>query len=265
VAYPTAQRSFRRWAIRRLPWDRVQRVSPLLAYVKTLALIIFLPCIAGRGMAVPDHYHRAIRWAIAHILLAGAVFTMLCNDRMFPRRFLFPFEHEPSYHPTAFLELDAPMGRVIIWLIQSLLAWTIAFAAPPVLGVLLSLGCPRKHRVWKRLAAKWSLYAGVGMLLGAGLWYAFATLHRPSYPDCGWSFPGRGPALDPPLILLSGCYAIWWALGLSGIRYDRRLLPLRNVAVGGLVNFLAFYLLFMLAWLLLTHAAFPLGGLEHLL
>ena len=35
VPYPTTARTYRRWAVRRLPWDRLHRGSLLIAYFKS--------------------------------------------------------------------------------------------------------------------------------------------------------------------------------------------------------------------------------------
>jgi len=54
VAFPTTSRVFRRWAVRRLIWERLQRGNALFAYIKTVLTIVFWPCRAARGVAVPD-------------------------------------------------------------------------------------------------------------------------------------------------------------------------------------------------------------------
>ncbi len=110
TALPTASRVFRRWAVRRLPWDRAQRGGIVSAYVYTLLTILFCPWRAGRALVLPDNWPRTVRWANAHLLLAVVAGALLHNEQYFawalkdhiwPSAFMRPSLWTQEYPPGA--------------------------------------------------------------------------------------------------------------------------------------------------------------------
>jgi hypothetical protein len=248
VDFPTTNRTFRRWAIRRLPWDRLTRGSLLVAYLGTLLRILFVPWRAGQAVAVPDRWGRAIRWGAAHVLLCALAATMLGHWEYYPHWLANQFDPWPR-HPTDFSSWDTPGHRVWIWAMQSTVAWMIVLASFPLVGVIVSLGMPRRHRAAKLTGAKWGLYASPVLLVTLAGWYGYYFI----YPQTGYYAPPHPP---PPIELLAFVYGTWWATGLVINQYDkyRWLMPV-----------LPLTLCYACLWWGLTELLFPGGPLEALL
>jgi hypothetical protein len=256
VAFPTTSRVFRRWAFRRLIWERVQRGTVLFAYIKTVLTIVFWPCRAARGVAVPDRGPRAVRWAIVHLVVLALAGVALGSNLYFPRWVQAWFagsmwagwDATGSYGPTA--------ARVALWAGQSLGAWLITLAALPLLGVALGYAVPGRHPAAKRGIAKWSLYLStvlVGVFLAA---YVFHFLDWLWFPRvvAGFGIGWYPPRL--PVGVLAVAYGVWWAIGVSVNPYFR---------VRGFGVFLVHAALFVLSWLVLTAVLFPAGAFGSLL
>lgn len=257
VPFPTEIPTFRRWAVRRLPWDRAKRGSVLAAYLGTLAIILVLPWRGARGLAMPDHWRRALRWAGGHLAVGALACAMLANGQQFPRWLVYQ-AWPPSFDPPHLAMLDdAPAGRMTIWLAQSFVAWAIAIALPTAIGTALSFGVPGRHRAAKLGGIKWSLYlTSLCLVLLAG-WYGYFAL-RP--PQARAPFPMKFtyplPPAELPAMLLDGLYGVWWAAGMAANPYNR---------VRGMRAFLHFTALYVVGWVIVTRVLFPVGALEALL
>ena len=254
--FPTTSRTFRRWAIQRLIWDRTNRGSLLFAYLRSAFTIAFCPCRAGRRLGIPDRYGRAIRWAAAHVLLAVLICTAAGGE---PWRVGWLLQHlsgAPTFQAPEIAQTQLPStGRVIVWTLQSLIAWLIALALLPLLGMTLGAAVPGRHPVAKRGIVKWSLYASLIILPASVVWYAvrFASMpwRQSIFIVLAYGHPSR-----PPLALLAGLYALWWARGVCVNPYLRK---------RGFKVLLVNWFMFMAAWLMLTWVLLNPGPLEDLL
>jgi hypothetical protein len=257
--FPTPNHTFRRWAWRRAPWDRVRRDSLLFAYVKTLFLILLRPATAARGLLIPNRYPRALRWAVAHLLLAGVLYTAVGSERFF-------LIHLVGRFTDTFRGFERPGKRappadaVAAWAVQSLSAWVIALGTLPLLGVGLGMVLPGRHPAAKRGVAKWSLYVTIVplllLLIGSLVWRLYVW--RSSGPWFIWwqmLLTNPLPAGQAP-IAMAGLYGIWWACGVAANPYLRR---------RGLDVFVVNAAAYCVAWRVLTGVLFNPGGLEWLL
>ena len=257
VEFPTTRTTFRRWAVRRVAWDRVRRGSAMDAYLRTLAVILLLPWRAGRGLAVPDHWRRCLRWAGAHLALAVLACTMLANSQQFPRWFVHQI-WPPSFRPPHMASpSDAPADLIAIWLAQSLLAWAIVVILPTAIAVALSFGIPGRHRAAKFGGMKWSLYLTSLYLLVLVGWYGYYGIHPPEVQaQFPMKFTYKLAPPELPVLLLAGVYGVWWAAGMASNPYNR---------IRGVRAFLGFGLLFAGVWVSLTWLLFPVGALGEIL
>jgi hypothetical protein len=252
VDLPSANRTFRRWAIRRNAWDRLHRGSLLTAYIGTLLCVLFAPWRVGQHLAIPDHWGRAIRWALFHLLLCalGAVllsqedyYVWQIADRLHPI-----FEH----HITDFHPWDANLPHLSLWAAQTLFAWMLVLASFPITGVLLSLVVPTRHRAAKLTSAKWSLYSTPVLAGALAAWY----VHYLIWPDTSYNTNYYHPPLSlEPLVWV---YALWWAAGMSMNQYGRR-------AMQGPPALVFWGLLYGCVWPTVVYLLFPGGLLEALL
>lgn len=257
VDFPTARTTFRRWAVRRVAWDRVKRGSVLDAYLRTLAVILFLPWRAGRGLAVPDHWRRCLRWAGAHFALAVLACAMLANSQQFPRWLVHQI-WPPSFRPPhRAVPSDAPADLMMLWLAQSLLAWAIVVVLPVAIASALSYGVPCRHRAAKLGGVKWSVYLTSLYLVVLVGWYGYYGFLPPE-AQSPWPFKFTYKLAPPelPAILLAGVYGMWWAAGMALNPYNR---------IRGIRAFLGFVLLYAGMWVTITRLLFPVGVLEKLL
>lgn len=255
--FPTTSRTFRRWAIQRLIWDRASRGSLLIAYLRSAFTITFCPCRAGRRLGIPDRYGRAVRWAVAHLLLAVLICTAGGGE---PWRVGWVLRHLSdaalSQAPETAQTRLPSTGRVIVWTLQSLIAWLIALGLLPLLGMTLGAAVPGCHPVAKRGIVKWSLYASFIILPVLIAWYAARVAAMP------WRQQGTlfvfvyGYLRRPPLALLAGLYALWWARGVCVNPYLHK---------RGFNVLLVNWFVFVAAWLMLTWVLLNPGPLEDLL
>lgn len=257
VDFPPARTTFRRWAVRRVAWDRVKRGSALDAYLRTLAVILFLPWRAGRGLVVPDHWHRCVRWAVVHIAVAVFTCALLANgehtlywlvEQVSPSSFDPPHMDGPG---------DASAARVLAWFSQSLIAWAIAILFSVGLASLLSISLPGRHRAAKLGGVKWSLYLSSLFIVMLAAWYGYYVLNPPqaqaTFPV---TFTYTLPTPGPPAMLLAGAYGAWWAAGVAANPYNR---------VRTLRAFFGFALLYAGSWAIMAWVLFPAGVLDSVL
>jgi hypothetical protein len=254
VAFPTDSRVFRRWATRRLIWERVHRGGFVFAYIKTVLMILVRPDAAARGLAIPDRFPRAVRWAGVHITLLALVGLALGSDGLFiswvyARIVESPWsELTPDWAPGG--------GRIAWWASQSLVAWIVGLAVFPLVGVLLAYAAPGRHPAARRAVAKWSLYASILLvptfvLVNARqIMYWLSSLATVAIgfstgADRTWS-------LTPCALI----YGFWWAAGVAANPYLRR----RGPAVFA-INFA----LYITSWIVITRFLYPPGALGDLL
>lgn len=257
VDFPTARTTFRRWAVRRVAWDRVIRGPVLGAYLRTLAVILFLPWRAGRGLVLPDHWPRCVRWAVVHIVLAVFTCALLANGEHTLYWLVEQVSPNPFDPPHMDLQEDAPAARVLVWFGQSLTAWAIVIVFSVGLGSLLSIGLPGRHRAAKLSGVKWSLYlAPLFMVMVAG-WYGYYVVN-PVQPraTAPVTFTYELSTPLPPAVLLAGAYGVWWAAGMAANPYNRA----RTLGA-----FLGFALLYAGSWAIMAWVLFPAGALDSLL
>jgi hypothetical protein len=249
---PSSSPFYRRWAFHRLVWDRRERGSKAIAYLKTVAALAVCPRRAARGLGLPDRIPRAIWWAAGHLLLlglvAGGAFATLhvagsWRDTTWP------------YAPS-----DA---RITLWSAQTLVAWVIAGATWPLTGILIAIAMPGRHPAARWAEVKWSLYAAalpalfVGLdkvvLTGLGLYaYFFLSAGSLALPRLLWTLNSNPLHAMVPALL----YGLWWARGIAAHPYLRR---------RGFETFMAHAVLFAVVWFVLFDQLLNPGGLEWLL
>lgn len=257
IALPTARRVYRRWAVRRLAWDRAHRSGFVSSYVRTLLTILFCPWRAGRALVLPDNWPRTLRWAGAHLLLAVVAGALLHNEQYHVWAFKEHIWPSAFKHPYLWAQVYPPVGALFTWLGQSLIAWILLLGAIVSLGTLLSLGVPRRHRLAKVSGVKWSLYGVVLLVVVLAAWYGYYAINRPviqmGFPP-KFSFKTVPPSV--PLWSLVGVYGTWWAGGMACNPYNR---------IRGLRAFAAYALLYGIAWLALSRLFFSAGPLRAVL
>lgn len=256
--FPTTQRTFRRWALRRIPWDRRHRSSLLRAYFTTVFLIVFCPWKAARGLVIPDRWGRAVRWAIAHTIASTFILTLLGSTMFHVRWIAQRFWTAPSMSDHVARQERAPALRALVWMGQSFVAWSIVLIGIMILGAALSYGVPRRHRAAKLGGVKWTLYSSALMttglvsallllstILAIGSGRSVILTLQTFHVDFGFS----------PFALLI-FHSCWWAAGMCMNPYQswRREGPFLLWLVGLLA-----------AWLLASRVLFPAGPLMELL
>ena len=259
--FPTTSRVYRRWAVRRLPWDRRNRGSLLFAYINTVLLIVFCPCRASRGLVTPDHHGRPVRWAVGHLLLAALLGTVAGSELIYPTWFTELFAPVVP-RPGTVWENGATHARFVLWIAQSFLAWLIVMAPLPALGVALGAAVPGRHPAAQRAIARWSLYGAVLVLplhvahctAKLVVWASTTGSTGLMLPFTGISRPFLAPSCPPTFLAV--LYGLWWARGVSAIPYlSQRRLPV----------FAAHAALFICVWLVLAKVLFPATELASLL
>lgn len=244
AGYPTQRPFYRRWAIRRLPWEQRQRAIPT-AYLSTLLLIIFRPRQAAWRLANPDRMGRAVRWFVGHVL-AGPVLLILISPLawVFVTTLLGP--RQPDPWAAAGIKLaDEYDWNLVDEIAPRVAAWLVVFTYPVLLGVVLSYAHPWSHPATRRAMMKWSLYAGVVMVVlallafGAALYVMLAT--TAGFAQSWLSFPTgfRWPASHVVIRGLTLFYAAWWAIGMGVQPWQRS----RGFAV-----FAVAFVLFVIVW-----------------
>ncbi len=261
-AFPTPSRVYRRWANRRLPWERRVRGGVVFAYLRTILLIIFRPGRAARGVAIPDRYGKAVRWAVLHLVLLALVGSVCVSQTYFRDRALTPFLQMSGFFET----VEPSTGDLLVWTTESMAMWMVALGSLPLLGAALGIAMPGHHPAARRAIVKWSLYSFGGVSLGLGIMIVVGLLTwsiwlmsqlgiiRPGLGSWAGFLAGRP---EPPwLVVWAALYGFWWAVGAAGNPYLRR---------RGATVFLAHALTYIAAWLLLAKLLFNPGGLRELL
>gem|GEM_PF-2697774 len=255
--YPTERTLYRRWAIRRAAWDRADRGVLPITYFRTLLSLGLCPCRTARSLANPDHYPRAVRWAVLHLVAAAMLATMLGSHQYY-LHLLFPDVRNLTMQVQFWFETDnASVLRRLCWLFESLVTWLAFLAALPASGCLLASLVPRMQPAARAAIAKWSLYStallapmvGVAFLLNE--WEASGVL--------------GGTRLRLPIVLhtqrpspwaIVAFFGCWWAAGLLRNPWLRQR-GMRAWILG------AFSILAL--WLLLVVVLAPPGPLVSLL
>lgn len=260
--FPTRQRAFRRWAVRRLPWDRVARGSLFVAYVRTLLVILICPCHAGHRVVIPDRWGRAVRWAIAHLLLLTLLGVAFGSDEYFWRATVSNVFSSDAEFPGPWAWLEPSGTQIGVWALQSLAAWGTVLAAMPALGMALSICVPRQHPAARRTLLKWCLYvsAAPAMLVFFRVAFVFtywSVLLIRQGGQWGATFIDQSHTVAiPSPLFLAAVYGVCWAGGVAAQPYSRR----RGWWVFGFGAGL-----YVACWLLLTRVLFSGGPLETLL
>jgi len=261
VPFPSTNRFFRRWACRRLAWDRQHRGGVVQAYVRTLVSLTCMPWRTGTGLTISDHGGRTLRWGLAHVAAAMTIGAALGTQKLFLYWAESQFTDPVSVwaHPSSSAPAEPPAGKVLTWFAESCLAWVVAAGAVVMVGVCLSFLLPRRHRAAKRGGVKVSLYLSLLLPLAIGLWYAYKFVH-PDTTWMGFPFPQtstfRLPAQAPRVTLIGYWYGLWWAIAMAYNPYER---------LRGAKGVIIYGALFAVVWFLVTHTFFPARELVVLL
>jgi len=257
VVFPTRNRYFRRWAALRIEWDRINRGSLVLSYIRTLAVVIACPRRACCGLVVPDRWGRCIRWAGAHISVSAIVTTLLANGGSLYGWFMFRLLPEESRLPYRADLGDIPLSRMVVWLLQSAVVWAFVFSVPVVVGALLAICIPRRHRASKLGGLKWTLYLTALFPFLIGAWYGYCYSNPPIvYASFPVEFSYSGPPRALSVALLGVAYGLWWATGIAANPYNRE---------RGIFQVLRLAVAYTVAWVIVTKVLFPLGVMNALL
>ena len=249
----TTQRTFRRWALRRIPWDRRHRTGLIRAYVATFLLILLCPWKAAKGVVIPDRWGRAVRWAIAHTGVA-AVLASVMTDRHIAAHWLGALFDPRSATEMSEL-LQTPMAWTLPWAIQQTWAWWLAFLSPPAVGCVLSCVVPVRHPASRWGGVKWALYSTVVFPVGAMIWVGLILFG--SHGDLGSLFTYELSRLvKVPPSAYAAVYIAWFAAGIAVNPFQR---------MRGKEVFVAWAAGLGFIWYLLVRYLFPIGSLEGLL
>lgn len=261
VQFPTPAPTYRRWARRRLRWDRRDRGNLVVAYIKTVLAIVCCPCRAARGIIIPNRFPRALRWALVHLALYALLHAALSPDVIQSAAVQAVLSPSMPAWARAEAAQNTPAARILLWSAQSFAAWLIALATFPALGSALGALVPGRHPAARRGIIKWSLYGCVlPPLAGVGLttarWVRVGWRLWPDYNNVSMLLNDvLSHDYVPPLILFATSYGVWWAAGVAGNPYLRR---------RGLGVFLLNAVSFVVAYYLLAEVVFP-GPLVELL
>lgn len=257
IDFPIPERTFRRWAIRRIAWDRSTRDAPPFAYAKTLAAILVTPWRAARGLAIPDRWGRSVRWSAVHIALAFTASAVLANGQQALNWLVERIRPSSFDPPHMYMSDDAPAMRMIVWFSQSMLAWAIVLILPVGLGALLSLILPGRHRAAKLGGVKWSLYLSTLCAVMVAIWHGYYELFPPqAQAPFPFTFNYGIPISESPVTLMAVVYGVWWAIGMASNPYNR---------VRGIRAFFGFAVLFGGSWATVAWVLFPARALDALL
>lgn len=156
--YPSLRPFFRRWAVRRIPWERRQRTIPI-AYLQNLLLILFTPWRAAWRLGTPDQVGRAMRWWLGHFVALVAVVSVFVF--WLPAVFQWGWDDAKSLGWETLIRMGVPKPPSVLPATTWLGAWGIGLAAPVIFGVFLSLCMPRVQPALRIAMVKWSLYCGI--------------------------------------------------------------------------------------------------------
>ena len=258
--FPTGNRFFRRWAFQRLPWDRGRRDSLPGDYIRSLWTLLARPATASTGLTHPDRWARAVRWSLVHILITACGAALLSHKQYLIREAVELVREPPAPHPADSHYIVASPIRLLRWFTLSVSAWIVALTLIPALGALLSVGIPFRHRATRYGGVKLSLYltAVVPVILAIG-WLYHLSIHpllmQLAIPG-DVKLPSTLPSPLTKVSLSAACFAVWWAIGVSGNPFNRRR-GWRPIVVN--------LGLFVAAWLLITRILFSVGRLGELL
>jgi hypothetical protein len=257
--FPGQTRTYRRWAVERLCWDRLGRGSLLISYVRTVLAVIVRPWRAAKGAAVPDRWPRAVRWAVFHLIVFALPATLLGSRLYFAGWAALRFNWAPARRLVAEPALP-PAGVVLAWAIESYLTHLLGLATLIATALLVSAVLPA-GRLARHSIAKWSLYAIVAIIPTALLWYPCQLSLSRGLVFTQTGFLARllsiwrPAATTPAASLLAAAYGLWWAAGVSANPYIRP---------RGWRAFVLYLAGFLGLWLLLTSVLFDPGPLEYL-
>jgi len=217
-----------------------------------LDLVEYLVCDGDKG--------RAVRWALVHILITACGAALLGRQQYFIRHAAAIAWESPQENPFDYHISTMSTVRLLRWYGLNVSAWIVALALIPALGALLSVGIPFRHRATRYGGVKLSLYltAVIPVILAIGWLY-----HLPIHPLLTQlavlgdiQLPSSLPSPLTKVSLSAACFAVWWAIGVSGNPFNRR---------RGWRPIIVNLGLFVAAWLLITRILFPAGQLGELL
>lgn len=250
-------RVYRRWAMRRLPWDRRRRPGLLFAYIKTSLAILICPCRAARGVGIPDRYGRAVRWAVAHILAAAVICAVFGSRGVFLGRAAEVLEYGGG--SLRLMSVDFDPLWIVVWWLECVVCWALALGALPILGVVLSMSLPWRHPVARRASAKWALYGSLPLFALIVVWYGIAAAEQfaaqSTAPVFSWFWDELARL---PFALAAVAYGLWWSCGPARQAYVRH-------DATGVAEAAFFALIYFAAWFTLARLVLPAGPLEAML
>ncbi len=217
--FPTTQRVYRRWAMRRLPWDRAERGSWLFTYLNTVAMVLFCPCRAARGLAVSDRLPRALRFATVHVLLYAALGTLLGSKGEYRARMFLGFQPSLGYPERA------PIPVLLAWMLESFVAWIVVLVVILAIAAALTWLVSGPNRAQCFGSVKWTCYSSVAML---PIGVAFVLLYELYDGAAGrWMPQDLARTLSYGSFQMSttgalATYAGLWALGSAANPYQPR-------------------------------------------
>ncbi|NOX58998.1 MAG: hypothetical protein GXP29_09100 [Planctomycetes bacterium] len=254
--FPTKRTSFRRWAFRRLAWERLPRGLFSSVYL-SLACIVFRPRHAARSVAIPDRWSRCRNWAILHLFFAVTIAVLLGNGQAYIQHFVMWLGPQTPGPPTIFrMGSPPPVDRLLVWAGQSFAAWSVFLLMIVAIACTISMCVPGRHRAAKLGGVKWSLYLTALFPYTLLCWYGFHFVFRSRAPVSFPGFPFTDWYQSFPLWLVVGPFGVWWAIGMAANQFDRD---------RGCASILAHGLAFFGSWLLIRDFLFAPGALDALL
>lgn len=220
-------------------------------------MIVVRPWRASLGLVLPDRWRRCWRWGSAHICLSSLLATMLTNGNVLHGWVMWRLQPEESRLPHIAMFGDIPLSQLLLWLSQSAVVWAFVFSVPVIVGIVLALCIPGRHRASKLGGLKWSLYLTAVFPPLIAAWYGYYYYNPPlvyvSFP-VEFSYSGPPPVLS--LALLGVVYGLWWAIGIAANPYNRGRGLLQAPKLG---------VVYAVAWAIVTKILFPLGMMNVLL
>lgn len=253
--FPTSERFFRRWACRRLPWDRFDRRGRVRALVASVLWIIVTPTRAACGLSIPDRWGRAATWCAAWILVGSVAAATLGTHRNAIASVVWPDSGLLAY-PDFWQVMWGPPRWRALWIAQSAATHAAHMALVVAIGIAVSLLQPWRHAAARRAGVKWSLYASAVMPLAVVAFVGAQAIAvvRAGSPAAAAALSQLRTASPMPLEIVVVAYLIWWSIGMAAGMFARS----RSVpdAFGYAVALGVAYML--------VRVLFPLGELEQL-